>query len=413
MINNINTQWGGLATSFDQITLEQKQELLLELKCLINDIKEQTAITCFVSYGALLGACRNGELIGHDFDLDVVFLSDTPGLQVWESAESIINYLVKVRGYSVEAESNGQFRVKDKLGLFNLEFFAGWFCEGRYFQYFAIQGQVGEQDIIPLSTIEINNISFPGPRHPEVVLEALYGKEWKVPNPDFKYTLTADDWKPFEFLFTNKNKKFWDEYYRTRGATGVWLEEPSDFAKFIESNYSFEKFLELGSGNGRDGLFFSKTSLHAHLTDYSTSSIEFCTERAAENGLSCKVTKLNVGDLTDVSRFSLMNKDYDLVYTRFFLHAIDEHAEKNVISLAHSVLRQGGIFACEFRAAPPEDKFIKYENGEHYRRLVDVGALKRSVIASGFSLDYEEVGYGMAVYRAEDPHIGRLVFVKC
>ena len=55
-----------------------------------------------------------------------------------------------------------------------------------------------------------------------------------------------------------RDKHYWNEYYTHNPASID--NKPSEFAKYIEADYLYEKnpahILELGCGNGRDSLFF-------------------------------------------------------------------------------------------------------------------------------------------------------------
>lgn len=253
----IVNQWGGVVTPFRNLSLEEKRDLILQSKNLINDIKIKLNIDCFLSYGGLLGAVREGALIGHDFDIDFIFLAQDNQLSVHKNAENLINYFME-KNFYVDAESNGQFRIKDKSGIFSLEFFAGWFHEKKFYQYFAIQGSCTIDDVLPLQKIQLEGIDLPIPNNPKKILEHIYGKNWKIPDPNFKYHLTEKNWEPFKFLFHEINNEFWDSYYKKENKNLVWIEEPSDFALFIFNNYNSEKIIEFGCGNGRDGFFFAK-----------------------------------------------------------------------------------------------------------------------------------------------------------
>ena len=71
------------------------------------------------------------------------------------------------------------------------------------------------------------------------------------------------------------DKNYWDEYYRLHGGNKE-ISDPSSFAKFILKNFFSEKKLnivELGSGNGRDAIFFAYNGHNVIAIDQSTNVI--------------------------------------------------------------------------------------------------------------------------------------------
>lgn len=405
-------QWGGIAVPFRTLNSEQKYNLLLYSKHLIEDIKKQLNIDCFLSYGGLLGAVRTGSLIEYDFDLDFIFLAQDDQLHIHNTAENLINYFIE-KNFYVDAESNGQFRIKDKSNIFSLEFFAGWFHEKKFYQYFTIQGSCNVDDVLPLQKIKLDGVDIPIPNNPSKILEHIYGKNWKIPDPGFKYHLTEKDWEPFKFLFYKVNNNFWENYYKNENKNLVWIEEPTDFALFIFNNYNFNKIIEFGCGNGRDGLFFAKKDINSTLIDYSNHALNFCRKRIEQTGVNINIEPLNVNNIAECRRFSKKNyQKFDIVYSRFFLHSINELAQQNFINLAKDILKTNGYFALEFRSDPGGSYNPVYANGEHYRRLVKHQEFEAVVQKTGFITDYHLSSYGLAKYKDEDPFITRFVLKK-
>ena len=73
------------------------------------------------------------------------------------------------------------------------------------------------------------------------------------------------------------DKNYWDEYYKLHGGDKE-ISDPSSFAKFILKNFFSEKKLnivELGSGNGRDAIFFAYNGHNVIAIDQSTNVIKY------------------------------------------------------------------------------------------------------------------------------------------
>ena len=71
-------KWGRLTRPLSAEGSEVVDELVLAAARLLSDLQEKAGVAAFVSYGTLLGAVRDGALIGHDNDLDVSYVSREP-----------------------------------------------------------------------------------------------------------------------------------------------------------------------------------------------------------------------------------------------------------------------------------------------------------------------------------------------
>ena len=68
------------------------------------------------------------------------------------------------------------------------------------------------------------------------------------------------------------DKNYWNEYYKLHGEDKE-ISDPSSFAKFIFKKFLSEKkfnILELGSGNGRDAIYFACNGHNVVAIDHST-----------------------------------------------------------------------------------------------------------------------------------------------
>ena len=109
------TQWGSEVVPFSEYSTGARKFFLEHVSRLIEEVKAALGIDLFLSYGGLLGAVREGGLISHDFDLDIIFLSPGPEeSEIISTSRRLQSYLVKV-GHHVTSESNGQIKVQVSL----------------------------------------------------------------------------------------------------------------------------------------------------------------------------------------------------------------------------------------------------------------------------------------------------------
>ena len=417
-MTRIMTQWGTEVSGFGTWDDERKRAVLTRASALIARITDETGIPVFLSYGALLGAVREGGLIAHDFDIDVGFIAPGPSHDEVTAASATVSEWLVGNGYGLKARNNGQFKAFDGSGAHPMmvEFFACWADGDRFYQYFAVPGTARADHVLPLGTVTVDGVPFAAPRQPEPFLGAIYGPGWRTPDPSFKYDLTPELWKPFRFLFATGNRKFWDEYYARRAVNAVWVEEPSGFARVCAERIEpGSRIVEFGCGNGRDGLHFARLGHAVTLTDFSDAAVSHCGEAIERGALGAEAERLNVANNGDVAGFCAARAEtFDIAYARFFLHAIEPAAETRVLEAASRLLRPGGRLMVEYRShneiGPSRE--ISYENGEHYRRMVVPSELRAKAAGLGLEIEQEHNGFGLAIYGDENPHITRQVFVK-
>ena len=199
--------------------------------------------------------------------------------------------------------------------------------------------------------------------------------------------------------------RYWDEFYKH-----AHIGEPSSFAKFARENYLHEgkSLLEIGCGNGRDAQLFGRTGLDVTAIDLSEQAI-----------MNCKANIPSVNFLTgDFSELDL-KREFDYVYSRFTLHAVDEEAEKRTLASAWNHLGNKGLLLVEARTILDElcgkgERISQKEwiyNGHYRRFLVPENFLGRARKA-GFSPCFIHMANGLATWQDQDPIVIRAVFWK-
>jgi len=183
------------------------------------------------------------------------------------------------------------------------------------------------------------------------------------------------------------NKKYWENFYKNQH-----IKTPTSFARFVLNylNCNFPQYnsiIELGCGNGRDTCFFGKQGYKILGVDEATLS---------KNMKNVKFIKLNINKL-----FFKKNK-YDIVYSRFFIHAIDDNLINNILKWTKK------LFIAEFRAE--EDVPILYP--KHYRNKINGNKFINKLIENKFDIVYYNKSKNLASYKNENPIIIRIIGVK-
>jgi bifunctional enzyme CysN/CysC len=200
----------------------------------------------------------------------------------------------------------------------------------------------------------------------------------------------------------------WAAYYRTHARVAP----PSPFAQHCMAGFAVgERLLELGCGNGRDAIYFADQGLAVTALDSSPEAIEAC--RAADGGRGIRFV---CGDAARAS--ALLDGSFDIVYSRFSLHAMTRAEEEGALRAAHGLLAPGGRLLVECRSindplsrqgevlSPTERIF------GHYRRFIVPEEIRASLQQFGFEVDNVVEGQGMARHGDEDPVVIRVLARK-
>jgi hypothetical protein len=179
-----------LSRLFDSRDPDQLAPLLDSIDQVLTELRA-CGIEAFLAYGSLLGAVREGGLIGHDNDADLGYVSrhDHPAEAVAESFR--LQRALVERGFPVTRYSGMGIRVdvtEPDGGTRGLDVFGGFMRDGHLY----LMGEVGapfERDWVwPLGEVGFEGRSFPAPARPERLLEAMYGPTWRTADPAYKFT---------------------------------------------------------------------------------------------------------------------------------------------------------------------------------------------------------------------------------
>lgn len=358
-----------ISLTFDTRSAEQVAPLLDAIEEVLGAIKE-VGIDAFPAYGTLLGAVRDGALIGHDSDADLGYVSEhTDPVDVIRESFALQRRLTE-RGYQTHRYSGIAFKVDvieadgSKRGL---DVFGGFIAPpvGESPSMLYLMGEIGapfeREWIFPLGTTTLEGRTLPAPARPEKLLEATYGPGWEVPDPAFHFETPRttvrrlDGWFRGIRVFRNE----WERRFSTLRKT---MPEgfPSDLARFVvEQEGVPAQLVDLGGGRGGDALWFARQGSSVTVLDFVPWASEAVQAVAAEEGLDLVVRPINLHALR-----SWMAEGTRLAHTpgprtilcRHLLDAGTAYSRDSTLRVAEMALREGGRLYLEFLAGRPRPR---------------------------------------------------------
>ncbi|KAA1421070.1 class I SAM-dependent methyltransferase [Nocardioides humilatus] len=389
-------------------------ELMDQVEDLITCMREKAGVPTFIAYGTLLGAVRNGQLIGHDNDLDIAYLSDHAyPVDVLREAYRIERVLL-AEGWSVRRGSGARMNVRMRLSDDSVRFvdvFTAHWVEGVLYIPQDTGFRLERETIVPLTTVELLGRQVPAPADYETLLAATYGKGWATPDPSFKYetprwlSRRIGGW----FGGLRTHRKQWDTFYAAhRSALPT---KPSPFARWVREHYPSDRpMVDIGAGNARDARWFARTTGRpVTAIDYTIGAM-LRAQRRVSDSVPLSFEVLNLYDAREALglgvRLSRLETPAD-VYARFLLHALEDVGRENFWRVASMALRAGGHLFLEFRTT--EDRKRPHVFQQVGRRYLDPATVVAEIEAAGGRVLHQESGTGLAPFKTEDPHVCRIV----
>ncbi|EAI8625052.1 class I SAM-dependent methyltransferase [Campylobacter lari] len=222
------------------------------------------------------------------------------------------------------------------------------------------------------------------------------------------------------------DKKYWTNFYQLN-------QEPfaaSLFAEFCCKHYikKHDLLLELGCGNGRDAIFFQRNLIKVDAIDLCENEIHYLNQKYKSDDLKFICM--------DFSQIDFVDK-YDIIYSRFTLHSINEEQENRLFQAVYRALKnykdyniltekkkkrekkEGGYFCIEARGMKNslyglgkqvnKDCFIY---NDHFRRFIDIDITCEKLQNIGFNIILAEENINFAPFNKENDYFIRIVVKK-
>ncbi|QYJ02482.1 LicD family protein [Nocardioides panacisoli] len=355
---------------------------LLEAAHRIIGVLDTAGVAAFLAYGTLLGAVREGEFIGHDNDIDLGYVSAArhPVDVMRESFR--LERALEHDGLTVERYSGAGFKVlvRDGAGIARwIDVFGGFWHGDRL----ALMGELltpfRSEWITPLGSVRLAGETFPAPAVPERLLEAMYGPEWRVPDPTFAFDPDTGARRQLNRWFRGirQHRNHWDRFYSGRRHHAPPT-APRGLALDLHEDAPGSTVIDVGCGRGQDVAWLAEQGHRAVGVDYSAWAMAYLRGRTDHP----EFHTVNLLELRHVlawgARFARLPGPRSIL-ARHYLDAAPPLAQAGFWRFVPMVLRGGGRLYLEFFAAEdPEPR----APGELVREL-DPAAVAEAATAAG------------------------------
>jgi hypothetical protein len=347
-----------LAQTFDTRSEEHVAPLLDSIEEVLGALKH-AGIDAFPAYGTLLGAVRGGELIGHDSDADLGYVSDHDHpVDVVRESFRLQRRLAEM-GYAITRYSGAAFKVdvvEADGSVRGLDVFGGFLNAGHLVLMGEIRTPFRRDWIFPLGTTTLEGRTLPAPADTDRFLTATYGPSWRVPDPAYQFETPRSAHRRLNGWFrgTRTHRPEWDRAWSSAHRRGSPPTGPSAFARWVRRREpDAEQVVDVGCGRGTDAWWFAREGVPALGLDYAPRGFQVVQERTADAGDPVEFRAFNLLELRQVLSTGAelaRTPGRRVLYGRHVADATDAFGRQNLWRLAQMALSGGGRLHLEFLA---------------------------------------------------------------
>ena len=348
--------------TFDTRSSAHVEPLLRALDDVISTL-QKLGVDVFLAYGTLLGAVRNGHLIGHDSDADLGYLSvhEHPVDVIRESFR--LQRALSEAGYRVSRYSGGAFKVdvhESDGSVRGLDVFGGFLMGGRLHLMGEIRTRFERDWVLPLGTVTLEGHEFPAPADTDRFLRATYGAQWRTPDPAFHFSTPRSTHRRLNGWFRGirMQRASWDRAYAPGRPPA---RKPSDTVRWLAAEEGpVADFVDIGCGRGVDTWWMAKRGSRATGLDFVPRGFATMAQVARRQELDAEYLSFNLLELRSllsVSALLATRPGPRVVQARHVVDAVGARARANLWRATSMLLRDGGRLYLQFLSHAGADGF--------------------------------------------------------
>jgi len=317
-------------------------------------------VCAFLVYGTLLGAVRNGHVIGHDTDADIAYVSNHthPGDVALESFA--LERFLRKRGWRTNRERAGKAQavLDDPAGdRWTIDIFVATITDGHLFLDRVVEAELDRSAFEPQSIVRLEGVEILAPADPHALLEATYGPDYLTPDPAFMFDNPESRERSSRALLGNYRyrRTLWIRHLNAESRTRA--PGPTDFARWTrrqEKGYGGQPttWLDLGCGASTDAIWAARQGYAGIGVDFAIPVLRRLAGTARRSGLDARFWPVSFHDLRGVlaAGAALAATDAPRVVTcRSVVDVLDAEGRSNLWLLARAALVDGGRMYLQLR----------------------------------------------------------------
>jgi hypothetical protein len=376
-------KWGHRSITFGDASEAMIDGLFRHTRQVIAQITE-FGLKPWLMGGTLLGAVRSGQLMAHDDDADLGYVSahDNPVDAALESFA--LQRFLESAGHTVIRYSATQMQILFHTGPgagFHVDVFGGFYRDGMFMQPFHVRAALPPEIFDDLQPISLAGWEFPAPNPPAPWLEANYGPGWRVPDTGHRFVTPASAASRYINWFGNLNQHldFWDEHYEYDGDSLAGLGAPSALAVALLADAPADATLfDLGHGRGNDLLHLAGRGHRVVGVDYSRSAAAAASTRLGSDYPAVELHRLDLGDRRQTLALAMAETGADApvrILSADLLHVLTIEARPALVTMVRHLLGPRGEWHVSFPTVMAtrfsvDDPTTWHLTVEQFRRLV-------------------------------------------
>jgi hypothetical protein len=378
-------------TTFDTRSEENIAPLMDAIDTVLQALRE-VGLEAFLAYGTLLGAVREGQLLGHDSDADLGYVSrhSHPVDAIRES------FLVQRKlidlGFTITRYSALAFKVDVEEGdgvVRGLDVFGGFMMDGWLYLMGEVRERFEESWIFPLGTTTLEGRTFAAPADPDKLLSAMYGPHWRTPDPAFKFSTPDSTHRRLNGWFRGLRvgRARWDRIY-SRVLRGI--PEPSPFVRWVaEQEPDLATYVDVGCGRGADVLFMAEAGVASYGLDFQPRSFAKAAQQAPDNATFWTTNLLELRQVLAAGAILSRTPGPRAVVARHLVDTMKRPARTQLFRLSRMTLAGGhGRLYLEFLLHAGEDG---YAGQQRVRRRKGIRMVRELEAAGARILERHDV----------------------
>ncbi|WP_286166842.1 methyltransferase domain-containing protein [Arthrobacter sp. AQ5-05] len=375
-------------------------------------IRSVTGSKSFIYSGTLLGYVRNNGFIPHDKDMDCAYVSKEGSPEDVADEFAALGEALIAAGYQVTPKASC-ISVRESTGSKVMVDIAHLFIKADGHIGFPF-GTVGV-DPVPLANFEpvgsglLSGFNVGIPASPKDVVGHVYGEDWGIPDPNFKWSERRRRRDAQALLsYARRSRIAMDDFY-----SRPVEDAPSSFARWLVESELVPQtglVLDIGCGNGRDLATLQNLAPVVVGVDRS----RYAAQAARRHTRTVPGIYIEEDDVLEPGTIqNLANEHRDeasgvvLYYHRFILSGLTSAEGEVLFSELAASTKPGDYVAFEHRTDQDEER--KKALFRSYRRFIAATETAASLEAHGMTILHCEAGEGLAPFGREDPHLVRIV----